>query len=308
MGAPTTMHGAVAADQVFKKNWFRRIGGFPGLSVEVIKYLVLITLSVTFMLPFYWMASSALKDDSQIYVIPPKWVPNPTHLENFINAWNVRDFNRMTYNTVVRYAIPSTFGTIMSSVLVAYGFSRIKWRGREALFALVLATMMIPFQVRLVPLFVIFKNLGWLNSYKPMVIPAFFASPFYIFMLRQFFRSIPTELSEAARIDGASQLDILFKIILPLSRPVLMVVGLFSLLGCWNDYLGPLIYANKEPDWTLALGINNLRNALNEPGFKNMIYPFLMAVSTIVTAPILVAFFFAQRTFIEGIAMTGIKG
>lgn len=304
----TTMHGAVAADQEYRKNWYRKIGGFRGLFIEIIKYLVLVSLSVSFMLPFYWMASSALKDDSQIYVIPPKWVPNPVHFQNFWDAWNVRDFNRMTFNTVVRYALPTTFGTILSSVLVAYGFSRIKWRGRDALFAVVLATMMIPFQVRLVPLFVIFKNLGWLNSYKPLVIPAFFASPFYIFMLRQFFRSIPSELSEAAKIDGANQLDILFKIILPLSTPALMVVGLFTLLGCWNDYLGPLIYANKEPDWTLALGVNNLRSALNEPGFKNMVYPFLMAVSTIITAPILVAFFFAQRTFIEGIAMTGLKG
>ncbi len=304
----TTIHGAVSAGKGYRKNWFRRVGGAGGLGLAAGKYLLLLILSISFMLPFYWMASSALKDDSQIYVIPPKWVPNPVHWENFWAAWNVRNFNQMTFNTVVRYALPATFGTILSCVLVAYGFARIRWRGREVVFAVVLATMMIPYQVRLVPLFVIFKNLGWLNSYKPLVIPAFFASPFYIFMLRQFFRGIPAEMSEAAKIDGASELDILFKIILPLSTPALMVVGLFTLLGCWNDYLGPLIYANKEPDWTLALGVNNLRNALNEPGFKNLVYPFLMAVSTIITAPILVAFFFAQRTFIEGIAMTGLKG
>lgn len=304
----TTMHGAVATSQEFKKSWYRRIGGLSGLLLVLLKYFTLIFLAVTFMLPFYWMGSSALKDDSQVYTVPPKWIPSPAHWDNFVKAWGVRDFTRMTYNTIVRYAIPSTFGTILSSVLVAYGFSRIRWRGRDWLFALMLATMMIPFQVRLVPLFVIFKNLGWLNSYKPLVIPAYFASPFFIFMLRQFFRTIPTEMSEAAKIDGATELDILFRIILPLSTPALMVVGLFSLLGCWNDYLGPLIYANKEPDWTLALGINNLRSALNEPGFKNLVYPFLMAVSTIVTAPILIAFFFAQRSFIEGIAMTGIKG
>jgi ABC-type glycerol-3-phosphate transport system permease component len=304
----TTVRRTVASEPVYRKSWLRRIGGARGLGMEFAKYFLLAVLSISFMLPFYWMASSALKDDTQIYVVPPKWVPNPVHWENFINAWNVRDFNQMTFNTVVRYALPATFGTILSSVLVAYGFSRIRWRGRDWLFAVVLATMMIPYQVRLVPLFVIFKNLGWLNSYKPMVIPAFFASPFYIFMLRQFFRGIPTEMSEAAKIDGANELDILFRIILPLSTPALMVVGLFTLLGCWNDYLGPLIYANKEPEWTLALGVNNLRNALNEPGFKNLVYPFLMAVSTIITAPILVAFFFAQRTFIEGIAMTGLKG
>jgi multiple sugar transport system permease protein len=308
MSSSTTMHGAVASDKEYHKSWYRRIGGFRGVFAESLKYFLLITLAISFMLPFFWMASSALKDDSQVYTVPPKWIPNPVHWDNFIAAWQVRDFNRMTFNTVIRYAIPATFGTILSCVLVAYGFARIRWRGRDWLFAVVLATMMIPFQVRLVPLFVIFKNLGWLNSYKPLVIPAFFASPFYIFLLRQFFRSIPTEMSEAAKLDGASELDILFRIILPLSTPALMVVGLFTLLGCWNDYLGPLIYANKEPEWTLALGVNNLRSILQQPGFKNMVYPYLMAVSTIITAPILIAFFFAQRTFIEGIAMTGLKG
>jgi multiple sugar transport system permease protein len=304
----TTLRGSISADQVFKKNWYRRIGGFPGIVMQVLKYFVLIFLSISYMLPFYWMASSALKDDSQVYVVPPKWIPGPSHWNNFLDAWQVRDFSRMTYNTVVRYAIPYTIGTLLSSTLVAYGFARIKWRGRDALFAIVLATMMIPFQVRLVPLFIIFKNLGWMNSYKPLVIPAFFADAFYIFLLRQFFRSIPNEITAAAKIDGANELDILFRIILPLSKPALTVVVLFSLLGCWNDYLGPLIYANKEPDWTLALGINNIRSALAETGFKIMLYPYLMALSTIVTVPILIAFFFAQRTFIEGITLTGLKG
>ena len=302
------LRGEVLATQTYKKNWFRRIGGLPGLLTQIAKYLVLIALSLSYMLPFYWMASSALKDDSQIYVVPPKWIPGPTHWNNFLDAWQVRDFTRMTFNTVVRYAIPATFGTVLSCTLVAYGFARLKWRGRDALFGIVLATMMIPFQVRLVPLFIIFKNLGWMNSYKPLVVPAYFADPFFIFMLRQFFRSIPTEITSAAKIDGASELDILFRIILPLSKPALTVVILFSLLGCWNDYLGPLIYANKEPDWTLALGINNIRSALSETGFKIMLYPYLMALSTIVTVPILIAFFFAQRTFIEGITLTGLKG
>ncbi len=304
----TTMRGAVAADQVYRKSWYRKIGGFRGLLTEFLKYFILIALSISFMLPFYWMASSALKDDGQVYVVPPKWIPDPVHWNNFIDAWNIRNFNLMAYNTVFRYAIPATFGTLLSSVLVAYGFSRIRWRGREVIFAIVLATMMIPFQVRLVPLFIIFKTIGWMNSYKPLVVPDFFGNPFFIFMLRQFFRTIPTEISDAAKIDGASELDILFRIILPLSKPALMVVALFALLGCWNDYLGPLIYANKEPDWTLALGINGLRNAVYETGLKTLIYPYLMAVSTLVTAPILVAFFFAQRSFIEGIALTGMKG
>jgi len=304
----TLMRGAVSADRVFEKSWYRSTRGIRGLLPELIKYCTLVFLALTFLLPFYWMVSSAFKDDSQIYVVPPVWVPNPPHWNNFWDAWQVKDFNRMAYNTVIRYAVPATLGTMLSSSLVAYGFSRIKWRGRDMLFAVMLATMMIPFQVRLVPLFVIFKELGWINSYKPMVVPAFFGNPFFIFMLRQFFRTIPTEISDAAKMDGAGELNIFFRIILPLSKPALMVVALFSLLGCWNDYLGPLIYTNKEPDWTLALGINAMRSAMYETGFKIMLYPYLMAVSTIVTVPILIAFFIAQRTFIEGISLTGLKG
>jgi multiple sugar transport system permease protein len=307
MASTTTMRGAVSADIVYKKSWARRMGP-TGIITEIIKYVLLIVLAFSFLVPFYWMASSSLKDDNQVYTSPPVWFPNPRFWNNFSAAWNLKNFNQMTYNTVVRYAIPATFGTLLSSILVAYGFARIKWKGRDALFAVVLATMMIPFQVRLVPLFIIFKNIGWVNSYKPLVVPAFFANPFFIFLLRQFFRTIPVELSDAAKIDGASELDILFRIILPLSKAALSVVALFSLLGCWNDYLGPLIYANREPDWTLALGINNLARSLYESGMKIMIYPYLMAVSTIITIPVLIVFFFAQRSFIEGIALTGLKG
>jgi len=307
MASTTSIRGGVSADVVYKKSWVRRMGP-TGIIMEIIKYVLLIGLAFSFMLPFYWMASSALKNDDQVYTYPPVWFPNPRLWSNFGEAWTIKNFNQMTFNTVVRYAIPATFGTLLSSTLVAYGFARVNWKGRDALFAVVLATMMIPFQVRLVPLFIIFKNLGWLNSYKPLVVPAFFASPFFIFMLRQFFRTIPLELSDAAKIDGASELDILFRIILPLSKPALTVVALFSLLGCWNDYLGPLIYANKEPDWTLALGVNGLANTLYESGMKTMVYPYLMAVSTIITIPVLIAFFFAQRSFIEGIALTGLKG
>ncbi|HMO57453.1 MAG TPA: carbohydrate ABC transporter permease [Roseiflexaceae bacterium] len=272
------------------------------------RYALLFLLAVTFLVPFYWMITSAMKDDSQVYVVPPVWIPNPAYVGNFISAWQVQNFNLYAFNTVFKYAIPATIGTVLSSALVAYSFARMNWPGRDFCFAVCLATMMIPFQVRLVPLFIIFKELGWINTYLPLVVPAFFANAFFIFMLRQFFRTIPMELSEAAKIDGANEITILLRVILPLAKPALTVVALFAFMDAWNDYLGPLIYINNEPEWTLALAIQRMGRAMAEVGAKSNAYPYLMAVSTIVTMPILLIFFFAQRAFIEGISLSGLKG
>lgn len=278
------------------------------LLVHILKYFVLIVLAISFLLPFYWMVSSAVKNDVQVYVVPPIWFPRPQFWENFWNAWNSETFNLWTFNTVVRYAIPATFGTVLSSSLVAYSFARIDWKGRNALFAIVLATMMVPDWVRLVPLFVIFKKLGWINTYNPLVVPYFFGSAFFIFLLRQFFLALPLELSDAARIDGASELRIFVRIILPLSKAALAVVALFTFMNAWNDYLGPLIYINQEEKWVLTLGVGRLRSAVDEIGNKKLAYPWLMAVSSLITLPVFLAFFFAQRSFIEGISLTGLKG
>ena len=272
------------------------------------KYTILISLAISFLIPFYWMVSSALKNDSQVYTLPPVLIPNPAFWSNFYNAWNLNNFNLFLFNTVFKYCIPVTIGTVLSSAMVAYGFSRIQWRGREVVFFLCVATMMIPFQVTMVPLFIVFKNLGWINTYLPLVIPAFFGSPYFIFLLRQFFRTIPTELSDAAYIDGATEFDILFKIMLPLAKPALAVVGLFTFMGAWNDYLGPLIYLNQEEQYTLAVGVDSLRRSISQTGIHESAYPYLMAISTLVTLPIMFIFFFAQRTFIEGITLTGMKG
>ena len=281
------------------------LGSMLGL---IVRYAILIALAITFLLPFYWMASSAMKDDSQVYVVPPRWIPNPAYIGNFWAAWQVDNFNLYAFNTIVKYAIPSTFGTVLSSALVAYSFSRMRWPGRDVLFAICLATMMIPFQVTLVPLFIIFKQMGWINTYLPLVVPSFFGNAFFIFMLRQFFRTIPMELSEAARIDGAGEIQTLFQIILPLAKPALAVVALFAFMNAWNDYFGPLIFVNAQDQWTLALAIQRMGAALSEVGASRNAYPYLMAVSTIVPLPILLLFFFAQRAFIEGISLTGLKG
>jgi multiple sugar transport system permease protein len=294
---------AVMATAVRRSRW--TIGG---VLIEIVKYSLLITLAFSFFVPFLWMVSSALKDDPQIYTVPPIWIPNPMHPENFINGWTKFNFTRFAINSIVYYALPSTVLVTVSSAVVAYGFSRLRWPGRDLLFGLCLATIMIPFQVVMVPLFITFKTLGWLNSYWPLVIPGIFGSPWFIFMLRQFFLTIPEELSDAARIDGASEVGILFRIILPLARPALIVVALFQFLGAWNDYLGPLLYINKENLYPLALGVGILRRMTGETGTTALVYPYLMAVSTIITVPIIIAYFLAQRRFIEGITTTGMKG
>ena len=277
-------------------------------ATEILKYAVLLFLAITFLLPFYWMVSSAIKNDTQVYTVPPVLWPDPQFWNNFWDAWSSENFNLFTFNTVVRYAIPATVGTVLSSAMVAYSFSRIRWIGRDTVFALVLATLMIPGWVRLVPLFIIFKKLGWLNTFWPLVVPNFFGNAFFIFLLRQFFMSLPDELSDAARIDGANELQTMFRIILPLSVPALAVVALFTFMDAWNDYLGPLIYVNIEEKWVLALGVQRLRNAVAEIGNRQLAYPYLMAVSSLITLPIFLAFFFAQRSFIEGISLTGLKG
>jgi multiple sugar transport system permease protein len=278
-----------------------------GFMTEIAKYAALLILAFTFFLPFLWMLSSAVKDDPQVYTVPPIWLPSPIHLENFGNAWTKFDFTLFTSNSIFRYAIPSTILVTVSSSIVAYGFSRLHWPGRELMFALCLGTIMIPFQVIMVPLFITFKNLGWLNSYLPLVIPGIFGSPWFIFLLRQFFMTIPEELSDAARIDGAGEFGILFRIILPLARPALIVVALFQFLNAWNDYLGPLIYINKQNLFPISLGIGILRRMVGETGTTALVYPYLMAVSTLITVPIIIAYFLAQRRFIEGITTTGLK-
>jgi len=266
-------------------------------------YLVLVLLSVTFALPLLWMLSTSLKTDPQVYRVPPIWIPNPMRFLNYADVWTRRPFGLWFVNTM-RYCIPSTIGVLLSSVLVAYSFSRIPWGGRKILFFLCIATMMIPFQVQMIPLYIIFRNLQWINSYKPLVIPTFFGNAYYIFLLRQFFLTIPQDLSDAARVDGCTELGILWRIILPLSKPVLAVVALFQFMGAWNNYLGPLIYLNEETKFPLALGLQSMRSSFQEA----LVWPYLMAASTLIVAPMIITFFFTQRTFVEGITLTGVKG
>jgi len=266
-------------------------------------YLVLVLLSLTFALPLLWMISTSVKTDPQVYRVPPIWFPNPTRFQNYVDVWTRRPFGLWFANTM-RYCVPSTIGVLLSSVLVAYSFSKISWGGRNILFFLCISTMMIPFQVQMIPLYIIFRNLQWINSYKPLVVPTFFGNAYYIFLLRQFFLTIPQDLSDAARVDGCAEWGILWRIILPLSKPALAVVALFQFMGAWNNYLGPLIYLNEETKFPLALGLQSMRSSFQEA----LVWPYLMAASTLIVAPMIITFFFTQRTFVEGIALTGVKG
>jgi multiple sugar transport system permease protein len=270
---------------------------------RILLYALVILLSILFALPFIWMVSTSLKDDPQTFRVPPIWLPNPMRFANYPEALTKYPFGQFFINTLW-YAIPSTVGAVFSSAIVAYGFSRIRWRGRNLIFFVCLTTIMIPFQVRFIPLYIIFKNLHWLNSYKPLIVPAFFGNVYYIFLLRQFFMSIPHELSEAAKIDGASEWSVLTKIILPLAKPALAVVGLFQFIGAWNDYLGPLIYLNRSNLFPISLGLENFNSAFAE----SLRWPYTMAASTVTILPIVILFFVAQRTFVEGVTVTGIKG
>lgn len=271
--------------------------------------LVLVMLSVVFLLPLLWMISTALKPLDQTMVFPPKWIPDPAVPQNF---WDAINYNADTlgYAPFAFYArntlllcILTVSGTVVSNAIVAYSFARLKWKGRDVIFALTLATMMVPFPVLMVPLFGLFRDFGWVGSFKPLWVPAWFGAAFNIFLLRQFYKTIPFELSEAAKIDGCSEWGIFYQVILPLAKPAIAVVALFSFMGVWNDFIGPLIYLQDQQMFTLALGLRSYQSQAGGTAWN-----LLMAASTIVIAPVIVLFFFTQKLFIQGIAATGLKG
>ncbi len=266
------------------------------------KYLLLLVFAFFFILPWAWMVSTSLKNPSELAVYPIVWIPNPIRWDNYGEALRQANFLQYLLNTLY-IAVPSVIGAVLSNSLIAYGFARVRWIGRDAVFTLVLATLILPSFVTFIPLYLIFKNLNWINTYNPLIVPVFLGSPFFIFLLRQFFMTLPQELSDAAYVDGASELRIFAQIVLPLAKPALAVVALFQFIGSWNDYFGPLIFINDSALYTISLGIANMRSAY---GFSNSAW--IMAASVMSVVPILILFFFAQRTFIEGITMTGLKG
>jgi multiple sugar transport system permease protein len=277
---------------------------------NLLRHAVLIGICALAILPFLWMLSTSLKSLEATLDYPPKWLPDPIQWHNYLDVFRSSNANFLlwTRNTLI-IAVLGVVGTTLSSALVAYGFAKLRFVGRGPLFALMLSTMMLPFPVTMVSLFALFRWLGdttgvaFLGTFKPLWLPAWFGSAFNIFLLRQFFMTIPMELSEAARIDGCSELGIFWRIIVPLSRPALAVVALFAFMGIWNDFLGPLVYLQRPEQFTLALGLQNFQSKAGGTSWH-----LLMAASTLVVLPIILLFFLAQKTFIEGIATTGTKG
>ena len=264
-------------------------------------HALLLGIGLLFGLPFYWLIATSLKPDAQIFQMPPVWVPHPIQWSNYPRALAYIPFFTYTFNTLT-LCVLNVIGTVLSCSLVAYSLGKIRWKGRDLVFYTLLATMILPGQVTLIPTFAIFKWLGWIGSVKPLVVPAFFGSAFYIFLLRQFFLTLPNELSDAARIDGCSEFGVYWRVILPLARPALVTVSLFTFIGTWNDFLGPLLYLTDERTYTLSMG---LQFFVSQHGAE---WGMLMAASAVMTLPILVIFFLAQSTFIQGVSLSGIKG
>lgn len=276
---------------------------FLGLSLLQIGLTILL---MSFLVPALWMVSSALKAPTEIFTVPVVWIPEDPRWSNFAKIFNFPGFPFGVFmlNTaqVVFFAVT---GTVLSSALVAYSFARMQWPGRDFFFSLLIATILIPEIVTIIPRFLEFKAFGWIDTYMPLTVPYWFAgTPLYVFIMRQFFKSIPMELDEAALIDGAGHVQILFRIILPLSKPVLATVAVFALLQHYNDYLTPLIFINSVEKWTIPLGVANL----NATESFSTTWDMVFAASTIAVTPVIIVFVFAQRYFVQGIALTGFGG
>jgi multiple sugar transport system permease protein len=267
----------------------------------VLIYALLIGLAIPFLLPFGWMIATSLKKSEDVFTYPPTFFPNSFEWRNYISGWTVLPFNTFLKNSLI-VTLANVIGNLISCSLVAYGFARLRGRGRNFLFLLLLATLMIPREVTIVPRFLLFQRVGLINTLWPLILPAWFGYPFFIFLLRQFFMSIPQDLDEAARIDGASSLRILTSVILPLSKPALATVAVFAFIGNWTNILDPLIYIRSQELYTLALGLNLFR------GVNLIQFNWLMAVSIVTLLPVLVVFFLSQRLFVQGITLTGMGG
>lgn len=263
---------------------------------------LLVIMAIVMLLPFAWLLSSALKTQIQIFQYPPVWLPNPPQWQNFSNALTYKPFGLYFVNSM-KIAILNVIAVVFTSSFCAYGFARIRFWGRDFWFGVVLATLFLPYAITIVPSFIIFTRLGWIDTILPLTVPYFFGGgAFNIFLLRQFFRTIPEELADAARIDGCSEFGIYWRIMMPLARPALITVAIFTFLTAWNDLLGPVIYLRSPENFTVAAGLASFRSV------QDVSWDLQLAASTAMILPVIILFFFAQRYFIKGIVMTGLKG
>jgi multiple sugar transport system permease protein len=296
--------------------------GFGWLRIAVM-LVGLVILSI----PLLWMIGTSLKDAAEVFRYPPDLIPRSLHWENYLNAVTANfsgtgnpsqdkasplGFGTLpplilfTSNTL-KVAAAVVIGSIISNSLVAFGFGRLRFWGRDVAFAVMLATMMLPSQVTMIPIFTMFRNLGWLDTYLPLTVPAFFSTAWLVFLFRQYIMTIPLELDDAARIDGCSTFGIFWWLIMPLSRPIVVTIALFSFAGVWNDYFGPLIYLSSFRKWTISIGLANFSTMVS-PGQQVTPYHLLMAAALIVSIPMMLIFFFLQGTFVRSVVLSGLKG
>ncbi len=282
---------------------------WPRVVARGILYLVLITGAAIFMFPLFWLVATSLKPERDVFLFPPNLIPTKFEWVNYPEALAQFPFLRSFLNTMI-IVIGVEIGRLLSCSLAAYGFARLRFPFRDQLFIVVLCTMMLPYQVTLLPQYLVFRDFGWLDTFLPLTVPSFFATnAFFIFMLRQFFRTIPTEYDDAAEIDGCSPLGIYWHIILPMSLPALGAVAIFTFMGEWNDYFAPLIYLNTPENHTLAIALNSWQQAHHSnPTNRPRPYSQIMAVATLITLVPVIVFFLAQRYFIQGVVITGVKG
>ena len=282
---------------------FHQTRRFNDLIHDIVVYSLLIVLSIVFIFPFYWMVSTALKAEYNVFIWPPQWIPDPVLWSNFRDALSNPQlpFPLFFRNTMI-LEIGILTGRLISCTLIAYGFARLEAPGKDILFAILLATLMLPSAVTQIPRFLLFNEIGWVNSYLPLIVPAWFGEAYAIFLMRQFFMTIPRELEEAARMDGANFLQIITRIIVPLSMPVLTVILILSFKDIWNDFFGPLLYLNDLTKYPLAVGLQYFN------GQFRVQMSLLMAAAVVVLLPLLIVFFIAQKAFVEGISLTGLAG
>lgn len=267
----------------------------------VLSHLFLLTGCVAMALPFVWMVLSSLKGDSEIFIFPPGLLPKVPRWRNYIDVTQAMPFSSFVFNSF-KISILGVIGQLLSCSMAAYAFARIKFPGREVFFGVLLATMMVPYQVTLIPRFLIFRQLGWLNTHRPLFVPAFFGAAFGIFLLRQFFMTIPSELEDAAVIDGCGRFGIYWRIFMPLSKPALATLTVFTFMGSWNNLLGPVIYLSTYKKMTLTVGLAYFR------GQYHTQWALLMAGAVISIVPILILYIAAQRYFVRGVVLSGLKG
>jgi multiple sugar transport system permease protein len=272
------------------------------INQQIVPRVILIGMCAVFILPFYWMLALGLKSNAELMLYPPTLYPHNPQLGNFNESTQVFPFWSFARNTLV-ITVVTIIGAVISNPIIAYGFSRIQWPGRDKVFLIVLATVFMPFPVIIVALFDIFSRLGWINTFLPLVVPMFFGQAFWIFLMRQFMLQISTDMSDAARVDGANEFQIFFQIILPQTIPALGVIAIFAGLHAWNDFLGPLLYLLDPDKYTLAIGLTFFQSTAT----YDVLFNLLMAASTLVVLPVIVLFLLFQKSFIEGISIGSIK-